>query len=371
MSEAYRQAGVDTVAGQRFVDLIKPAVKSTFTPNVMGGLGGFSALYDVSFLKDYKEPVLVSSTDGVGTKLTLARLFNRHETVGLDLVAMCANDLLVSGARPMFLLDYVAVGRLRPEQMKIVVESIATGCRLAHCSLIGGETAEHPGVMADEDYDLAGFVVGCIEKERLQKANRIAEGDVIIGIPSSGIHSNGVSLVRKIFLDHGLLPAAEEDRAFLRDQILLAPTILYEEVVRDVIEAELPTGMVHVTGGGFYENVPRVLSDDLCAEFTPWTLPEPFASLQHRGNLRYDEMLSVFNCGYGYLMMVREEDVEKTLSMLDAGLNAYRSRVISELEKTFVSMRGTCRPSESFLRSPAVIGRIKKKRGSDASVHFL
>jgi phosphoribosylformylglycinamidine cyclo-ligase len=371
MSEAYRQAGVDTAAGQHFVNLIKPAVKSTFTQNVMGGLGGFSALYDVSFLKEYKEPVLVSSTDGVGTKLTLARLFNRHETIGLDLVAMCANDLLVTGARPLFFLDYIAVGRLQPEQMKIVVESIAAGCRLAHCSLVGGETAEHPGVMADEDYDLAGFIVGCLEKERLKQTDRIAEGDVIVGIPSSGIHSNGVSLVRKIFLNHGLLPSSEQDRAFLRDKILLAPTILYEEIVREVIEAGLPTGMVHITGGGFHENVPRVLPDDLSAEFTSWTLPEPFASLQHRGNLRYDEMLSVFNCGYGYLIMVREKDVERTLSMLDAGLNAYRKRVIDELETTFASMRGSCHPSESFMRSPAVIGRIKKKQAGDASVHFL
>lgn len=359
------------MAGQRFVDLIKPAVRSTQSPNVMGGLGGFSALYNIGFIKDYAEPVLVSSTDGVGTKLTLARLFNRHETIGLDLVAMCANDLLVSGARPLFLLDYIAVGRLRPEQMQTVVESIAAGCRLAHCSLVGGETAEHPGVMADEDYDIAGFVVGVIEKDRLMQANRVAEGDVIIGIPSSGIHSNGVSLVRRIFLDHGMLPAAEEDRAFLRDQILLAPTIIYEEVVRDVIEAGLPTGMVHVTGGGFYENVPRILPDTLFAEFTPWSLPEPFASLQHRGNLRYDEMLSVFNCGYGYLMMVREEDAQKTLSMLDTALKTYRQRVITEMEQTFEQMRGTCNPSESFLRSPAIIGRIRKKQSNEASVHFL
>lgn len=368
MSDAYRQAGVDTEAGQDFVRLIKPAVATTFSPEVMGGLGGFAALFDASLLKRYDSPVLVSSTDGVGTKLTLARLFDRHETIGLDLVAMCANDLLVSGATPLFLLDYVAVGRLNPEHMKTVVESIAAGCRLARCSLVGGETAEHPGVMKDEEYDLAGFVVGVVEKSALMASSRVREGDVIIGLPSSGVHSNGVSLIRKIFLEDGALPAAEQDWRFLRDRILLSPTILYEEVIREIIRQGLPTGMVHVTGGGFYENVPRILGDGLCAELRHWPLPEPFATIQARGDLTLTDMHSVFNCGYGYLVLVRPEHVEQTLQLARAGLDRYRSRLLEEMGG-FPALDPGVLLNDTLRREPAVLGAIRK-RTDEAAVVF-
>lgn len=370
MSEAYKAAGVDTVAGQRFVDLIKPAVRSTQSSFVVGGLGGFSAMYDASFLKEYKHPLLVSSTDGVGTKLTLARIFNRHNTIGLDLVAMCANDLLVCGAKAHFFLDYVAVGQLNPDQLKIVIESIALGCRLAECSLVGGETAEHPGVMKNDDYDLAGFVVGAVEKSVAEKTNQIEDGDLIIGIPSSGIHSNGVSLIRKLFLTNGELPASATETKFLEHQVLLSPTVIYESIVRKIIDQSLSTGMAHITGGGFYENVPRVLKSNLLAEFNTWQLPEPFATIQSKANLSLEEMLSVFNCGYGYLVMIRPQHKDLALNLINEALINYRLKLKLEMQQTFASFTDF-EISESLNRSAQIIGEIKNRAENQATIRFL
>lgn len=370
MSEAYKAAGVDTVAGQRFVDLIKPAVRSTQSPLVIGGLGGFSAMYDASFLKEYNHPLLVSSTDGVGTKLTLAQLFNRHNTIGLDLVAMCANDLLVCGAKAHFFLDYVAVGQLNPDQLKIVIESIALGCRLAECSLVGGETAEHPGIMKKDDYDLAGFVVGAVEKSVVEQLNQIDVGDLIIGIPSSGIHSNGVSLIRKLFLENGELPASNTEKLFLENQVLLSPTVIYESVIRKIIDQSISTGMAHITGGGFYENVPRVLKPNLKAELKSWSLPEPFATIQSKGNIRLQEMHSVFNCGYGYLVMVRPQNKDLALKLINEGLANYRSTLKAEIEQTFPSFTDF-KISESLNRQAQVIGEIKNRADNHPKVQFL
>lgn len=323
----YKTAGVDTHAGQRFVKLISESVKSTRLPHVLGGLGGFAAMSDVSFLKDYKQPVLLTTTDGVGTKLHLATLFDRHETVGIDLVAMCVNDLLVTGARPLVFLDYMAVGRLNPEKMAVVVAGIAEGCRQAKCSLVGGETAEHPDLLEDAEYDLAGFCVGVGEKSSMIDGSKVQEGDVILALPSSGIHSNGVSLVRKLFLKNGTdLPDVQADHDFLLNQILLKPTTIYEPYLRPVLdEAQAAggdiwiTGMVHVTGGGFYENVPRIVPDGLCAEIDPAKIPVPevFQTIANRGVARR-EMYSVYNMGAGMIAFVRPAATEKVRTLLKA-----------------------------------------------------
>ncbi|MCE9596828.1 MAG: phosphoribosylformylglycinamidine cyclo-ligase [Spirochaetia bacterium] len=324
----YKTAGVDTHAGQRFVKLIGDSVKSTRQPHVMSGLGGFAAMSDVSFLKDYKQPVLLTTTDGVGTKLHLATLFDRHETVGIDLVAMCVNDLLVTGAKPLLFLDYMAVGRLNPEKMAIVVQGIAEGCRQARCSLVGGETAEHPDLLEDAEYDLAGFCVGVGEKASMIDGTRVQEGDVILALPSSGIHSNGVSLVRKLFLKNGTeLPDSSADCEFLVNEILLKPTTIYEPYLRAVLDQgqqALATnnetwisGMIHVTGGGFFENIPRIVPEGLTAEIDPDKIPLPpvFTTIANRGVARR-EMYSVYNMGAGMIVFARPVavgEIQKTL----------------------------------------------------------
>ncbi|MBX7056667.1 MAG: phosphoribosylformylglycinamidine cyclo-ligase [Leptospirales bacterium] len=319
-SLSYRDAGVDTHAGQAFVRRIQSAVQSTARPEWLRDRGGFAGLFDVSFLKSYRQPLLVSSTDGVGTKLRLAQLFDRHETIGIDLVAMCVNDLLVSGANPLFFLDYIATGKLSAERLACVVESIAAGCRQAGCTLLGGETAEHPDTMAAEDYDLGGFVVGAVEADRLIDGSRVAAGDVILGLPSSGIHSNGMSLVRRIFLKEGLqLPANAADQRFLRDEILLRPTLIYEPVVRPLLEEGAPIrAMAHITGGGFYENAARMLGDTLTAQIDAgsWTPPELFLQIADRGPVLRQEMFSVFNMGMGLLLYVPESEADATLARL-------------------------------------------------------
>lgn len=321
----YRKAGVDTHAGQRFVDLIKPAVQSTRQPHVLSGLGGFAAMSDLSFLKSYDKPVLLTTTDGVGTKLHLATMFNRHETVGIDLVAMCVNDLLVTGARPLVFLDYVACGKLHPEQMAVVVQGIAEGCRQASCALVGGETAEHPGLLEPEEYDLAGFCAGVAERDELIDGSKITEGDVIFALPSSGIHSNGISLVRKIFLPGGTeRPESKQDEDFLRDQVLLAPTRIYEPFLRPALDqfarekTRAIRGMVHVTGGGFYENVPRVIPAGLCARIDVKAIPVPpvFTSIGERGGVAVREMYSVYNMGAGMIVIVDKDQAERFAALV-------------------------------------------------------
>ncbi len=318
----YKQAGVDTEAGQEMVRRIAGAVKSTHDGRVLDLPGGFAGLFDVSFLKNFKQPVLVSSTDGVGTKLVLATLFDQHEGVGQDLVAMCANDLLVCGARPLFFLDYIACGRLDPEKMSRIVASIAGGCRLAGCALVGGETAEHPDTMSAGEYDLAGFIVGAVERERIVDGREIQPGDALIALPSSGIHSNGLSLVRRIFLKNGLeLPDGENDRAFLRERIL-TPTIIYEPYLRPLFDsatfAPALRGLVHVTGGGFYENIPRVLPAGLGARIERGALPghELFEHIRARGGVDEDEMFRVFNMGAGMIVVVAAAAVQAVLGEL-------------------------------------------------------
>ncbi|MCB1166446.1 MAG: phosphoribosylformylglycinamidine cyclo-ligase [Leptospiraceae bacterium] len=312
----YRDSGVDTEAGQAFVKRITQSVKSTHNSNVLGPAAGFSAMYDASFLKQYDEPVIVSATDGVGTKLVLASLFDFHESVGIDLVAMCANDLLVGGAKAHFFLDYIATGKLDQDRMAAIVESISEGCRRCGCALVGGETAEHPDVMKADEYDLAGFVVGAVEKSKIIDGSAIKAGDQIIGLPSSGIHSNGLSLVRKLYLKDGALPSDDDTRTFLRDEILAKPTVLYEPIVAPLLKEYSIHGMVHVTGGGFYENVPRVLPDALAAHFQPWDLPAPFDRIITDSGLPVKEMHSTFNCGYGYLLVVPASNAESMLQRI-------------------------------------------------------
>ncbi|HMU83733.1 MAG TPA: phosphoribosylformylglycinamidine cyclo-ligase [Leptospiraceae bacterium] len=329
----YKTAGVDTHAGQQFVKLIGPAVASTKKPHVLGGLGGFAAMSDLSFLKEYKRPVLLSTTDGVGTKLHLAKLFNRHETVGIDLVAMCANDLLVTGARALIFLDYVACGKLNPEQMAIVVQGVAEGCKQAGCSLVGGETAEHPGLLDNDEYDLAGFCAGVAEHDLLITGKEIREGDVILALPSSGIHSNGVSLIRKIFLKEDRLPDSASDRDFLLNDILLKPTRIYEPFLRGAIDNHpgAITGMVHITGGGFYENVPRIIPDGLCADIDTALIPVPalFDHIMKKGSVARKEMYSVYNMGAGMIMAVRPDQVESVVaSIQQAGLSAHKAGIV-------------------------------------------
>ena len=319
---SYRDAGVDTEAGQRFVQAISQSVKSTHNSRVLGPAAGFSALYDASFLKEYDHPVLVSATDGVGTKLVLAQLFDAHGAVGIDLVAMCANDLLVGGAKAHFFLDYIATGKLNQARMAAIVESIAEGCRRAGCSLVGGETAEHPGVMKSEEYDLAGFVVGAVEKSKIVDGSRIQQGDMVVGLPSSGIHSNGLSLVRKLYLQDGQLPEDPETKSFLENQITRKPTIIYEPLIRPLLDEFDIHGMVHVTGGGFYENVPRILPDGLAARFKPWKLTGVFERIQRDSGLPLKEMHSTFNCGYGYLIIIPDGQASALMDRLQGLWNS-------------------------------------------------
>ncbi|MCB1310049.1 MAG: phosphoribosylformylglycinamidine cyclo-ligase [Leptospiraceae bacterium] len=307
---SYRDAGVDTHGGQDFVRAIRDSVASTHIPGVLTNTAGFGGLFDLSFLKAYRQPMLVTSTDGVGTKLRLAQLFDRHDTVGIDLVAMCVNDLLATGARPLQFLDYIACGRLDQARMSAIVSGIAAGCRTAGCVLAGGETAEHPDTMQPEDYDLAGFVVGVAEQDRIIDGQRIAAGDAIVSLPSSGIHSNGLSLVRRIFLRDGMhLPEERADCEFLFNKILLRPTVIYEPILRPIFNDSHKfdiRGIANITGGGFYENIPRILKSEHAAriERSRLVVPELFARISERGPVSEREMFSVFNMGTGMVIVL-------------------------------------------------------------------
>ncbi|MCR1766462.1 Phosphoribosylformylglycinamidine cyclo-ligase [Burkholderia glumae] len=314
---SYRDAGVDIDAGDALVDKIKPFAKKTLRDGVLGGIGGFGALFEVP--KKYREPVLVSGTDGVGTKLKLAFHLNRHDTVGQDLVAMSVNDILVQGAEPLFFLDYFACGKLDVETAATVVKGIATGCEMAGCALIGGETAEMPGMYPDGEYDLAGFAVGAVEKSRIIDGSTIAAGDVVLGLASSGIHSNGFSLVRKIIERANPDLDAAFDGRTLADA-LIAPTRIYVKPLLALM-AKLPVkGMAHITGGGLVENIPRVLREGLTAELdqTAWTLPPLFQWLQQHGGVADAEMHRVFNCGIGMAVIVAAADADAAVAELSA-----------------------------------------------------
>ncbi|MCG6151850.1 phosphoribosylformylglycinamidine cyclo-ligase [Leptospira bandrabouensis] len=319
----YKEAGVDTEKGQEFVKRIKTNVASTHNKNVLGGLGGFAACYDVSFLKSYQEPILLSGTDGVGTKLQIARLLDIHDTVGIDLVAMCVNDILVNGGKPLFFQDYIACGKLFLPRMEAIVSGIVNGCKLADCSLVGGETAEHPGVMPDDEYDLAGFVVGVVEKQKMIDGRTIKTGDSIIGLGSSGPHSNGFSLIRKLLLKDGKLPTGSAEVEFLRDHVF-KPTKIYVKTILSIIEKFSIKGMVHITGGGFYENIPRVLPTGIGAEID--FLPESyvFSKLEKDHSLDRNDMYGTFNMGIGYILVVDPSHVDVIMSELKIlGEDAY------------------------------------------------
>ena len=313
----YRDAGVDIDAGDALVERIKPAAKRTMRPEVLAGIGGFGALFQIS--KKFREPVLVSGTDGVGTKLKLAFHWNRHDTVGQDLVAMSVNDILVQGAEPLFFLDYFACGRLDVETAATVVEGIARGCELAGCSLIGGETAEMPSMYPDGEYDLAGFAVGAVEKAEIIDGKWIRPGDIVLGLASSAAHSNGYSLIRKIIeraqpdpkMDIGGVPLADA---------VMAPTRIYVKPLLALIQALPVKGMAHITGGGLTENIPRVLGKHLTAiiERKNWPLPPLFQWLQKEGQVADAEMHRVFNCGIGMVVIVAEADAGAAMQLLAA-----------------------------------------------------
>ncbi|WP_435750707.1 phosphoribosylformylglycinamidine cyclo-ligase [Thauera sp. AutoDN2] len=323
---SYRDAGVDIEAGDALVDRIKPMAKRTMRPEVLGGIGGFGALFELS--KKYREPVLVSGTDGVGTKLKLAFQLNKHDTVGQDLVAMSVNDILVQGAEPLFFLDYFACGKLDVDAATDVVSGIARGCELAGCALIGGETAEMPGMYPEGEYDLAGFAVGAVEKADIIDGSRIVPGDVVLGLASSGAHSNGYSLIRKILERTGTdMDAPFHGRAF-RD-VVMAPTRIYVKPMLALMQAMpgVVKGMAHITGGGITENVPRILRDELTAriDVESWSLPPLFQWLQMAGRVAEDEMYRVFNCGIGMVVIVSAQDADAVMQKLEAeGETVYR-----------------------------------------------
>ena len=316
----YRDAGVDIDAGDALIERIKPYAKRTLRPEVLAGIGGFGALFELS--KKYREPVLVSGTDGVGTKLKLAFQLNRHDTVGQDLVAMSVNDILVQGAEPLFFLDYFACGRLDIATAASVIQGIAQGCELAGCALIGGETAEMPSMYPEGEYDLAGFAVGAVEKSRIIDGLSIAPGDVVLGLASSGAHSNGYSLIRKILERVQVTPAdlAADFHGRPFAEAIMAPTRIYVKPLLALMEALPVKGMAHITGGGLVENLPRVLPEGVAAvlERRLWPLPPLFQWLQQQGQVADAEMHRVFNCGIGMAVVVAAEHRQRAMALLEA-----------------------------------------------------
>jgi phosphoribosylformylglycinamidine cyclo-ligase len=320
---SYRDAGVDIDAGDDLVDRIKPLAKKTMREGVLAGIGGFGALFEVP--KRYKEPVLVSGTDGVGTKLRLAFEWNRHDTIGQDLVAMSVNDILVQGAEPLFFLDYFACGKLTVDTAATVVGGIATGCELSGCALIGGETAEMPGMYPPGEYDLAGFAVGAVEKSKIITGATIAPGDVVLAIASSGAHSNGYSLVRKIIERAGAKPTDDLGGRPLGD-VVMAPTQIYVKPLLKLIGEINVKGMAHITGGGLVDNVPRVLPENIQAVLhrDSWQMPDLFRWLQMKGGVADAEMVRVFNCGIGMVVIVSADQADIAIQSLKAeGLHAW------------------------------------------------
>lgn len=329
-SLTYKDSGVDIYEGEKAVRLMKEHVAKTFNQNVLTGLGGFGGLFKLD-LSGINDPVLVSGTDGVGTKLKIAFLTDKHDTVGQDCVAMCVNDILCQGAKPLFFLDYIATGKLNAEKIADIVKGIADGCMQAGCALIGGETAEMPDFYAEGEYDMAGFAVGIVDKNKIIDGSRIQEGNILIGIPSSGIHSNGYSLVRKLFFEKMGLSVKdyiEELNATLGD-ILITPTRIYADICNSVLPVCDVRGIVHVTGGGFYENIPRIIPDGLGAEINlgSWEVSDIFKYIQKQGNVETDEMFSTFNMGIGLIMAVAENEADKIVN------NFKDTRVIGKVVK--------------------------------------
>ena len=319
MAKSYEASGVNLEAGYEVVSRIKKHVASTTRPGCMGGIGAFGGMFDLGSL-GYRHPVLVSGTDGVGTKLKIAFLLDKHDTIGIDAVAMCVNDVLAQGAEPLLFLAYVAVGKNRPEVVESIVAGVAEGCRQAGCALVGGETAEMPGMYAPEDYDIAGFTVGAVEKDELIDGSKVAEGDVLVGIPSTGVHSNGFSLVRKIVADADLDLAARypETGDKTLGETLLTPTAIYVRPVLAMMKAADVHGVAHITGGGFDENIPRILGEGLGAEIEEgsWEILPVFRLLERCGGIPHREMFNIFNMGIGMVVAMSETDIPKALESL-------------------------------------------------------
>ena len=319
-SASYAAAGVDVTAGYEAVKRMKPMVESTYIPGVLGTLGGFGGMFAPD-LAGMKKPVLISGTDGVGTKIRLAQLLDRHNTIGIDCVAMCVNDIICGGGIPLFFLDYIACGKNDPERIAQIVEGVAEGCRQAQCALVGGETAEHPGLMPEEDYDLAGFAVGIADQEKIIDGKRLAAGDTLIGLASTGVHSNGFSLVRKVLdVEHADLtaPVAELGGKGL-GETLLTPTRIYVRAVKALLAAGVDIHAIsHITGGGFYENVPRMMTDGLTARIRLDTFSRPaiFDLIQKRGDIPQRDMYNTFNMGIGMILALPAAQAEQALALL-------------------------------------------------------
>ena len=330
-SASYAAAGVDIEAGYKGVQLMKKHVARTMIPGVVSGIGGFGGLFAPD-LAGMKEPVLVSGTDGVGTKIRLAQLLDKHDTIGIDCVAMCVNDIICCGARPLFFLDYIAIGKNEAEKVASIVSGVAEGCVQAGCALIGGETAEHPGVMAPDDYDVAGFSVGLVDKEKVLDQKTMRPGDAVIALASSGLHSNGFSLVRKVLdIEHADLNAPVDELGRSLGEELLTPTKIYVKPVLAAIRAAKVRGVSHITGGGFYENVPRCVPDGLCAKIEKAALDIPpiFRMLQRLGNIPERDMFNTFNMGTGMVVIAAREDADKALETLKAQGQA--AKIIGEI----------------------------------------
>lgn len=335
-SESYKNAGVDVTAGYKSVELIKKHVQSTYTEGALADIGGFGGLFAPN-IKNMKEPILVSGTDGVGTKLKLAFLMDKHDTIGQDCVAMCANDIICCGATPLFFLDYLALGKNVPEKVEKIVKGVTDGCKMAGCALVGGETAEMPEFYPIDEYDLAGFCVGIVDKEKIIDNSTINVGDKVIGIASSGVHSNGFSLVRKIFnINEEKLKEYKEELGKTLGECLLEPTKIYVKPVLKVIEQVKVKGISHVTGGGFYENLPRMLNEKVALKINKnsYEIPAIFRLIQKEGNIPERDMYNTFNMGIGMCMIVASEEVEKSLNILkQEGEIAYEIGEVTEGNK--------------------------------------
>ena len=322
----YKDAGVDTKEGEKAVNLMKPYVKKTFNENVLTGLGGFGSLFKLD-VAGIKEPILVSGTDGVGTKLKIAFLMDKHDTVGIDCVAMCVNDVLCQGAKPLFFLDYIATGKVKAEKIADIVKGIADGCVQGKSALVGGETAEMPDFYADGEYDMAGFSVGVVDKDKMITGQNIVKGNKIIGIASSGIHSNGYSLVRKVFFDKMNMPVSQyvEELGMTLGEALLTPTRIYANACDAVLGKHSVNGIIHITGGGFFENIPRIIPEGLGVKVNlgTWRVLPIFSYIQKCGNIEDKEMFSTYNMGVGMMMIVDEKEADAVVKVLrDAGETA-------------------------------------------------
>ncbi len=337
----YKKAGVDIEAGYKSVELMKKHIQGTMRPEVLGGIGGFAGAFDLSAIKDMDEPVLLSGTDGCGTKVKLAFLLDKHDTIGIDAVAMCVNDIACSGGEPLFFLDYIACGKNYPEKIATIVSGVAEGCKQSGCALVGGETAEHPGLMPEDEYDLAGFAVGVVDKKDIINGETISEGDVLIGIASSGVHSNGFSLVRKVFeMSVASLNTYYDQLGKTLGEALIEPTRIYVKALKNVKEAGvIIKGCSHITGGGFYENVPRMLPENAKAVIKKDSYPVPtiFDLIAENGHIAEEMMYNTFNMGLGMVIAVDKADVDLALETIEkAGDKAYVVGHIEQGEKGFV-----------------------------------